>query len=80
TRNHESINNASTLFAREKNVKASFLRIPREFARRNLEEASPEREIFAVPSPVDDGTIVFGAPVRKSASGRANPAAVDGCG
>jgi hypothetical protein len=45
---HESIDNASTLFAREKIVKASFLRIPRAFARGALEEASPEREIFAV--------------------------------
>jgi hypothetical protein len=49
TRNHESIDNASTLFASEKIVKASFLRIPRVFARGALQEASPERDILAVP-------------------------------
>jgi hypothetical protein len=80
TRNHESIGDASTLFASGKIVKGSFLRIRREFARRALEEASPEREIFAVPLPVDDGAVVFGTPVRESAPGRINPAAVDGCG
>jgi hypothetical protein len=48
-RNQKCLGNASTLFAREKIVKASFFRIPREFARVALEEASPEREIFAVP-------------------------------